>query len=75
MDTADVLIHIDEKIDHDRRVGIVDSLNANSGVRDVKSSDEKPHILIVKYDPTAVTSHELLDITLASGVHAELIGF
>ena len=47
MDTADVLIHIDEKIDHDRRVGIVDSLNANSGVREVKSSDNKPHILIV----------------------------
>ena len=74
MDIADVTIHVDENINHDQRVGIIDSMIAHGGVTDVISSDSKPHIMVVKYDPSKVSSHDLLQIVRDSGVHAELIG-
>jgi hypothetical protein len=36
--------------------------------------DEKPHLMIVEFDPDTVTSQDLLQIVLGQKVHAELIG-
>lgn len=74
MQTADVIIHVDETIDHDRRMKIAGIVKAHTGVTDVAHHDEKPHLMIVKYDPATVTSHALLDVVLGEGVHAELVG-
>ena len=74
MQMADVVIHVDETIDHDRRTAIADMVRNHAGVVGVAHHDEKPHLLIVEYDPDAVTSRTLLDVVTAQGVHAELIG-
>jgi hypothetical protein len=74
MQTADVIIHVDETIDHDRRLAIAGMVRAHAGVADVAHHDEKPHLMIVKYDPQAVTAHALLDVVRGEGVHAELVG-
>ncbi|MDH5796992.1 MAG: hypothetical protein OEZ19_00385 [Paracoccaceae bacterium] len=74
MDIADVTIHVDETVDHDARVQIVENLKACDGVTDVISGDAKPHVMIVKFNPAAITSKELLKSVLDSGVHAQLIG-
>jgi hypothetical protein len=74
MQMADVIIHVDESIDHDRRVKIADLVRAHVGVTDVAHHDEKPHLMIVKYDPQRVTAHALLDLVRGQGVHAELVG-
>ena len=74
MDMVDVLIHIDENIDHDRRTGIADAVREHDGVMGVAHHDEKPHLMIVEYNPDAVTARELLQMVLDNGVHAELVG-
>ncbi len=74
MDIVDVVIHVDETIDHDRRARIADTVRAHSGVAGVAHHDEKPHLMIVEYDPAAVTAQALLKVVLDQGVHAELVG-
>ncbi len=74
MEMADVMIHVDETIDHDRRTKIADIVRAHDGVAGVAHHDEKPHLLIVEYDPLKVSAHGLLDIVRDEGVHAELVG-
>lgn len=74
MNVADVTIHIDKTLDHDKRAEIVALLSDHAGVSEIIHHDEKPHLMVIKYDPQSVTSHELLEIVLATGGHAELIG-
>ncbi len=74
MQTADVIIHVDETVDHDRRQAIAGTVRAHAGVTDVAHHDEKPHLMIVKYDPQAVTALALLAVVREAGVHAELVG-
>ena len=74
MKTADVAIHIDDTLDREKHVQIVTLLNAHIGVATVIANDEKPHMLVVKYNPDEVTSSELLQIVLDADGHAELIG-
>jgi hypothetical protein len=74
MDMADVTVHIDETIDHDRRTQIADTVRGRNGVMAVAHHDDEPHLMIVEYDPATVTSRVLLQVVLDQGVHAELIG-
>ena len=74
MKTADVTIHIDEALNQEKRAQIVALVSAHNGVATVYDSDEKPHLMIVKYNPDEVTSSELLQIVLDADGHAELIG-
>lgn len=74
MDMADVMIHINESVEHDRRVEIADSIRARAGVMGVAHHDEKPHLLIVEFDPATVHTKDLLQATLDQGVHAQLVG-
>jgi hypothetical protein len=74
MEMTDVTIHIDETVSHERRTQIADTVRAHKGVMAVAHHDEKPHLMIIEYDPDTVTSQELLQIVLDQGVHAELIG-
>ena len=75
MDMADVIIHINESVDHNRRTEIADMIRNHQGVMSVAHHDEKPHLLIVEYDPEEVHAKELLQVALSEGVHAQLVGF
>ena len=74
MKTADVTIHIDQTLDHEKRAQIVELVSARNGVATVYHSDKKPHLMLVKYDPDEMASSELLQIVIDAGGHAELIG-
>lgn len=75
MDMADVVIHINETVDHDRRTEIADMIRNHKGVMGVAHHDEKPHLLIVEFNPADVHAKELLQVALDQGVHAQLVGF
>jgi len=75
MDMVDVIIHINESVDHDRRTAIADMIRNHTGVMGVAHHDEKPHLLIVEYIPAEVHSKDLLQVALDQGVHAQLVGF
>jgi hypothetical protein len=75
MDMADVVIHINESVDHDSRTSIADAIREHRGVMGVAHHDEKPHLLIVEFNPDEVHAKELLQVALDKGVHAQLVGF
>lgn len=74
MDMADVVVHINESVSHEQRMAIADHVRAHKGVMGVSHHDEKPHLMIVEFDPNQVHAKDLLQITLDQGVHAQLVG-
>lgn len=74
MDMADVVIHINESVDHESRVEIANAIRDQAGVMGVAHHDEKPHLLIVEFDPNQVHAKNLLQVALDMGVHAQLVG-
>ena len=71
---ADVTVHIDENVDHDARERIQDEVRGLDGVVAAVSHDQRPHLMIVEYDPQQVDSQTIRACVTRQGVHAELIG-
>jgi len=69
-----VTIHINETVACDQRKAIAQIVKGCKGVRAVCHYDEKPYLLMIEYNPYAVASHELIQVILRHGLHAEVIG-
>lgn len=72
---VDVTLHIDEDTTHDQREEFRDTLLALDGVMAAACHDEKPHLMLIEYDPETINSIEFVNAAKKSGLHAELIGF
>ena len=72
---VDVTLHIDENTTHDEREAFRDTLLALDGVMAAACHDEKPHLMLIEYDPEIINSIEIVNAAKKSGFHAELIGF
>ena len=72
---VDVTLHIDENTTHDQREEFRDVLLALDGVMAAACHDEKPHLMLIEYDPEIINSIEFVNAAKRSGFHAELIGF
>ena len=72
---AEVTLHIDEETTHDEREKLRDRLLARNGVFTASCRDEKPHLMLIEYDPDLINSREFLTEASGRGLHAELIGF
>jgi len=71
---ADVLVHVDQTLAHDRLAALTSAIAALTGVATAEGHDAKPHLVIVTYDPDKVNSQDILAAVKAQGVNAELIG-
>jgi hypothetical protein len=71
---ADVIVHIDQTLERERRSQIEEELRAIDGVVSVHNPDDKPHLSIVEYNPAKTNSSAILNTVTVQGVHAELIG-
>ena len=71
---ADVLVHVDQTLAHDRLTALTSAIAALTGVATAEGHDAKPHLVIVSYDPEKVNSQDILAAVKAQGVSAELIG-
>ena len=71
---ADVVVHIDQTLERDRRSQIEAELRAIDGVVSVHNPDERPHLAIVEYNPDKTNSAAILKTVTVQGVHAELVG-
>ena len=69
----DVTLHIDEETTHDEREGLRDVFLSKNGVMTADCRDDRPHLMIVGYDPEDITAVELLATAQNRGYHAELI--
>lgn len=70
----DVTLHIDEETTHDEREDLRDAFLNTNGVMTADCRDERPHLMIVGFDPENISSIELLTTARDNGYHAELIG-
>lgn len=77
MDTklAEVTLHIDEDTTHDERENFRDAMLAMEGVMAAAYQDEKPHLMLIEYNPDVINSIEFVNSARKHGLHAELIGF
>lgn len=71
---VDVMLHIDPETDHEEREYLRSLLLKKDGVDAAAYHDDKPHLMIIEYDPDEITSQQLLDVVLKRGVRAELVG-
>lgn len=71
---VDVLLHIDETTTADEREDIRDALLSKKGVMSADCRDDRPHLMIVGYDPDNIKNSDLIAIVQNRGYHAELVG-
>lgn len=71
---VDITLHIDETTSHDDREKLRDKILQQNGVMAAVYHDEKPHLMVVEYDPEAIKSSEFRKIASESGLHVELVG-
>ena len=70
---ADVTLHISEDTTHDQRENFRDRLLGIDGVMSASYHDEKPHLMVVVYDPGLVKSVEFVDVANIHGLSTQLI--
>lgn len=71
---VDVTVHIDETLSKEQRQSVEDKLRGLDGVVSVAIHDDKPHLVMVEYNPERASSSAILNAVKATGVHAELVG-
>jgi hypothetical protein len=71
---VDVTIHLNEETTHADRESLRDQILKHKGVMSADYRDDRPHLIIVEYDPEATSSAELLQIAKQRGLHAQLVG-
>lgn len=76
MDTkmVDVTIHIDEDTSKTEKEALRNQLLQQNGVLSADYGNDRPHLMIVEYNPDLVGSTELLHIVEKLNLHGELIG-
>ena len=66
-------MHVDENTTHEDREVFRDALLNMDGVMAAAFHDEKPHLMVIIYDPGLVKSIEFVNAAKLHGLHAELI--
>ncbi|NOQ89995.1 MAG: ATP-binding protein [Gammaproteobacteria bacterium] len=69
----DVTLHIDEDTTHNERENLRDAFFNMKGVMTADCRDERPHLMIVGFDPEDITTSELIETVQKQGYHAELV--
>jgi hypothetical protein len=70
---AGVTLHIDENTTHQEREEFRDELLGMTGVMAAAYHDDKPHLMVIVYDPSRVKSVDFVKAAGGRGLHAELI--
>ncbi len=73
--STDIVIHINEKLDNDHRERFSSEVCQVSGVLSANLPDNRPHLMIVAYNPVETKSVDVLSGVRDKGVHAQLVGW
>ncbi|MCF6199131.1 MAG: hypothetical protein L3J67_06995 [Hyphomicrobiaceae bacterium] len=69
---TDIIIHVDESINNLEEEVLLGELRKVDGV--MTPGFNRPHLMLVTYNPEKVNSYELLSTVRSEGYHAQLIG-
>jgi hypothetical protein len=70
---VDVTLHINEETSHEERESLREALLIINGVMAAVCHDDKPHLLMIEYDPQIVTSNRFVEVASERGIHSQLI--
>jgi len=71
---VDVTLHIDEDLDQSTRDQLREDLLHITGVTSADSGNNKPHLMIVEYNPDVVDPILFVEYGKQHGLHMQLIG-
>lgn len=74
IDLADVTIHIDQTLDEDGQAKLEEAFRSRIGVVSVRINPDRPHLVVIEYNPKMINSRDLVDIPRFQGLHGELVG-
>ena len=72
--TSDVMVHIERPIEAGERARLELALSAKTGIRAVRGSSRAEQLLLIDYDPSAISALGVLRCFQALGLHARLVG-
>ncbi len=73
--STDVVIHINEELDASHRESFSSKVCRVNGVISADLQENRPHLMIVAYNPVETKSYEVLSGVEKQGVHAQLVGW
>jgi len=71
---VELIVHINESLDEERRKGLVESISKDSGIVSVEFTPLRHHLMRVRYDRQAVQSMDILQKIKRQNVNAQLVG-
>ena len=71
---ADAVLHIDELLEDWQRDVLDDHMRMQDGVIATGYNSEKPHLMIIEYNPDHVNPVNFIHMVERHGYHAERIG-
>ena len=74
IDLADVTLHIDQTLQGEELEKLESEYRLREGVVSVRINPDRPHLLLVEYNPKILQARDLLDILHYQGLEGELIG-
>jgi hypothetical protein len=71
---TDVTLHIDKAVNATTRKQVENGLRGLKGVVSVHMPEDKPHLIVVEYNPDETSATHLLALVEELAGHAEMIG-
>jgi len=71
---VELIIHINESLDEERRNGLVEEISQDSGIFSVEFTPLRHHLVRVRYDRQEVQSMDILQKIKRHNVNAQLVG-
>ena len=69
-----VILHVSGKLGADERAGIAQAIAAQPGVCRVEPSPKAERLILVDYDPVAISAQRILGSVRDRGITAQLVG-
>ncbi len=69
-----LVLHVDDTLGEPRRLDIEQAIEEENGVSAANFAEQRPHLMVVEYDPELTSSLKILERVNHQSVHAELIG-
>lgn len=73
--STDVVIHINEKLDSQRRTKFSDTVQQITGVVSASLQEARPHLMIVGYNSNETRAQNILNDVRKTGMQAQLVGW
>jgi hypothetical protein len=74
IDLADVTVHIDQTLDAEGQAKLEEAFRNRVGVVSVRINPDRPHLVLIEYNPKMINSRDLVDIPRFEGLSGELVG-